>query len=199
MQLRFPLPQPKTELWVSFARGILALTLAGALGFSPYLHLSGLMGTLGMYAVTDGVLAALFPSRPARRFLWAEASISIVLGLAMMIALPGERALLWLFCARNLCTASAEVLESRALDGAAWLKLRSTHAYLAYAGMSSMFFSLAFAVVAFFGYGALDLHACLAGQLSVWAGLVIAYVMRARKTGWMEADSSLVASQQTTV
>lgn len=196
MQLRFPLPQPKTELWVAFARGILALTLAGAIGFSPYLHLAGMMGTLGMYAVTDGVLAALFPSRPARRFLWGEAAISIVLGLTMMLALPGERALLWLFCARNLCTASAELLESHALDGAAWLRPRAVHACLAYAGMSSMLLSLAFMVVAFFGYGALDLHACLAGQLAIWAALVISYVMRARKSGWMESDNSLVSSQQ---
>lgn len=104
MQPRFAMPQPKSESSIAFARAVLALTLAAVLGFSPYLHLEGMIGTLGMYAVTDGVLAALFPSRPARRFLWAEAALSIALGLAMMLALPSDRALLTLFCVRNLGT-----------------------------------------------------------------------------------------------
>jgi hypothetical protein len=199
MQLRFQLPQPRSELWVAFARGILALTLAAAIGLSPYLHLHGMMGTLGMYAVTDGVLAALFPSRPARRFLWSEAAASIVLGLAMMLALPNERTLLGLFCLRNLCTAGAEVLESRALDRTSWLKPHRPHAYLAYAGLSSTFFSLAFLIAAAFGYGALDLHACLAGQLGIWASLVMTYVLRARKTGLLDADSALVRGRHSTV
>lgn len=199
MQLRFQLPQPRSELWVAFARGVLALTLAAAIGFSPYLHLQGMMGTLGLYAVTDGVLAALFPSRPARPFLWSEAAASIVLGLVMMLALPDERVLLVLFCVRNLCTASTEVLESRTLDRVAWLKPQKPHAYLAYAGLSSVFFSLAFLITAIFGYGALDLHACLAGQLGIWAGLVITYVLRARKTGLLNADSALAHGRHSTI
>ena len=199
MQLRFQLPQPRSELWVAFARGVLALTLAAAIGLSPYLHLHGMMGTLGMYAVTDGVLAALFPSRPARRFLWSEAAASIVLGLVMMLALPGERTLLVLFCVRNLITASTEVLEARALDRVAWLKPDKPHAYLAYAGLSSAFFSLAFLITSAFGYGALDLHACLAGQLGIWSGLVITYVLRARKTGLLNTESALVRGRHSTL
>jgi hypothetical protein len=70
---------------------------------------------------------------------------------------------------------------------------------LAYAGLSSIFFSLTFMITAAFGYGALDLHACLAGQLSVWAGLVITYVLRARKTGLLDADSALLNGRQRTV
>lgn len=197
MQLRFPIPQPRSELWVAFARGILALTLGAALALSPYLHLHGMMGTLGMYAVTDGVLATLFPSRPARRFLWAEAGASIALGLVMMLALPDERTLLWLFCVRNLLTAGTEVVEARALDRGAWLKPDKPHACLAYAGLSSMFFATAFMITGAFGYGALDLHACLAGQLSIWAGLVITYVLRARKTGLL--GDSLVSGYHSTV
>jgi hypothetical protein len=199
MQLRFPIPQPRSELWVAFARGILAVTLGAALALSPYLHLHGMMGTLGMYAVTDGVLATLFPSRPARRFLWAEAAASILLGLLMMLALPDEHTLLWLFCLRNLFTAGIEVFEARTLDRGVWLEPQRPHAYLAYAGLSSTFFSLAFMITALFGYGALDLHVCLAGQLSVWAALVITYALRARKTGLLDADSSLVNSGQSTV
>jgi hypothetical protein len=183
MPLRLPLPQPKAELSLSFARGILALALAVVIGFSSDLHLNGMMGTLGMYAVTDGVLAALFPSRRARSFLWSEAAVSVVLGLAMMVALPGDRALLFLFCVRNLCTASAEVLEARSLDRGGWLKPHNPHAYLAYAGLSSMFLSVAFMITGAFAYGALELHACLAGQLGIWATLVVTYVLRARKTG----------------
>lgn len=210
MELRFQLPQPRSELWVAFARGVLALALAAAIGLSPYLHLHGMMGTLGLYAVTDGVLAALFPSRPARRFLWSEAAASVVLGLVMMLALPDERTLLVLFCVRNLFTASAEVVESRTLDvaltrggarldRAAWLKPQKPHAYLAYAGLSSIFFSLAYLIAAAFGYGALDLHACLAGQLGIWAGLVITYVLRARKTGLLDGDSALVHGRHSTI
>jgi hypothetical protein len=184
---------------VTFARGILALMLAAAIGFSPYLHLQGMMGTLGLYAVTDGVLAALFPSRPARRFLWSEAVLSITLGFAMMMASPGDRTLLVLFCVRNLCTAGTEVLESRTLDRSGWLKPRKPHAYLAYAGLSSIFFSLAFMITSAFDYGAIDLHACLAGQLGIWAALVITYVLRARKMGLMNADDALVSGRHSAI
>lgn len=171
----------RSEYWLMGVRAVLAFALALAIGFSPYLHLKGLVGTLGMYAVTDGVLSALV-LRPARvRYTTAEAVVSIALGLAMMLWTQNERPLLILFCVRNIAVAGAEILFAHASDSGAWFTSRNRHALLTYAALSAIGLSLAYLVAAMFGYGALDLHSCLAGQLGIWSALVFAHVVRLRR------------------
>lgn len=89
------------------------------------------------------------------------------------------------------------MIEARSLDRSTWLRPHEPHAYLAYAGLSSMFLAVAFMITGAFGYGALDLHACLAGQLAIWAALVMTYALRARKRGPL--DTALVNGRRSTV
>jgi hypothetical protein len=170
------------EVCLTIARAALALTLALAFAFTPHLFLEGMIGTLGMYAVTDAVFASLArpqtKSRSATRLAYVEGGLSFVLGLLIM-ATDTQQGLLVAFCLRNLAICSIELLRARnRTPGYRWLSWRAPGAYLAYAALSASALSLAFMVAAGFGYGALDLYACIAGQLWIWSSLIVAHAIR---------------------
>jgi hypothetical protein len=170
------------EVCLTIARAALALTLALAFAFTPHLFLEGMIGTLGMYAVTDAVFASLArpqtKSQSATRLAYVEGALSFVLGLLIM-ATDTQQGLLVAFCLRNLAVCSIELLRARdGKPGYRWLSWRAPGAYLAYAALSASALSLAFMVAAGFGYGALDLYACIAGQLWIWSSLIVAHAIR---------------------
>lgn len=170
------------EVCLTIARAALALTLALAFAFTPHLFLEGMIGTLGMYAVTDAVFASLARPRTkalhSTRLARVEGGISFVLGLLIMTT-DTQQGLLVAFCVRNLAVCSIELLRARdRTAGYRWLSWRAPGAYLAYAALSASALSLAFMVAAGFGYGALDLYACIAGQLWIWSSLIVAHAIR---------------------
>jgi uncharacterized membrane protein HdeD (DUF308 family) len=172
-----------TEVCLTGARAVLALVLALALVLTPHLFLEGLVGTLGMYAVTDAVFASLArvdaPDARSTRYVRLEGALSFVLGIVVMLAAGTQGVLLVLFCVRNLLVSSSELLLARQLrTGRDWLSWRAPGAYLAYAGLSASALSVGFLIAASFGYGALDLYACIAGQVWIWSSLMVAHAIR---------------------
>jgi uncharacterized membrane protein HdeD (DUF308 family) len=172
-----------TEVCLTGARAVLALVLALALVLTPHLFLEGLVGTLGMYAVTDAVFASLArvdaPNARSTRYVRLEGALSFVLGIVIMLAADTQGGLLVLFCVRNLLVSSSELLLARELrTGRNWLSWRAPGAYLAYTGLSASALSIGFLVAAGLGYGALDLYACIAGQLWIWSSLMVAHTIR---------------------
>ena len=169
------------ELWLTGARTVLAISVALALVLSDQLHLQSLVGTLGMYAATDGVIAALSRRRTTLRAAWAEGVLGTLLGIVIMVWTDTSRGLLVLFCVRTMLVAVVELLVARAMSGPGWLTPRAPGAMLAYAALSAIVLSLALSLMAPAGYGALDLYACLAGQLTIWASLIAAHTVRLRR------------------
>lgn len=189
MPYRSLLTHRSAEIWLTAARAALAVTVGLAIVTTRNLYLDGMVGTLGMYAATDGVMAALSRRRTTPRAAWAEGAMGVLLGVVIMLWADSERALLVLFCARTLLVAGTELLIARQTSGAGWLTPQAPGAFLAYAALSAMALSLAFLVAAMLGYGALDLYACLAGQLGVWAGLMAAHTMRLRRRNSVPAPA----------
>ena len=163
------------------ARALAGLLFALALAFSSSVYLSGLAGALGMYAVTDGVLALLAARRWAARPVAVEAVVSIVFGLLIMAGPSTQQALLVMWSVRNIVAAMSELLHARQLDGAGWLRVHQPDALYAYAALSALLVSSAFVVASLFGYGAMDMHSCIAGQVGLWALLIGAHALRLRK------------------
>ena len=166
------------EVWLTGARALLALSVALALVLTRELHLESVVGTLGMYAVTDGVIAALSRRRTTLRAAWAEGVLGVLLGIMIMLWADTQRALLVLFCVRTLLVAALELFVVWRRSGHGWLAPKAARALLAYAALSALALSLALACMAPAGYGALDLYACIAGQLTIWAILIAGHGLR---------------------
>lgn len=179
---------PNTILWG--ARALAALLFALALGFSPNVHLSGLAGAIGMYAVTDGVLAMLSARRTHARPVALEGVVSIVFGFVVLLGVGSQQALLITWSVRNVVAASSELLHARTLDGPGWLHAQKPDALYAYAALSALVISVAFLVASAFGYGAVDMHSCIAGQLGVWSLLIGAHAWRTRKLAAHQGELS---------
>ncbi|HEX6244637.1 MAG TPA: hypothetical protein VFZ61_27150, partial [Polyangiales bacterium] len=175
MPQRSLLTHRTAELWLTAARAALALTVGLAIVTTENLYLDRLVGTLGMYAATDGAMAALSRRRTTPLAAWTEGIVGLLAGSAIMIWSNTERGLLVLFCARTVVVAGAELMVARQMGGAGWLAWRAPSAFLGYAALSALGLALAFLVAAIVGYGALDLYACIAGQLGIWAGLMAAH------------------------
>lgn len=186
------------ELWLTAARAALALLVGLALVTTQNLYLDRMVGMLGMYAATDGVMAALSRRRTTPRAAWSEGAAGLLLGSAIMLWAESERGLLLLFCVRTLLVGGAELMIARQMSGsgAGWLGPRTLGAFLAYAALSALGLSLAFLVAAMFGYGALDLYACIAGQLAIWAGLVTTHAVRLRRHSQTEGRAASVPTRQ---
>jgi uncharacterized membrane protein HdeD (DUF308 family) len=182
MPQRFHLTHRTVEVWLTGARALLALSVALALVLTPELHLLSVVGTLGMYAATDGVIAALSRRRTTLRAAWAEGVLGVLLGIVIMLWADTQRALLVLFCVRTLLVAAIELLmawrRSVGHVGHGWLAPHARMALLAYAALSAFALALALACMAPAGYGALDLYACIAGQLTIWAILIAGHGLR---------------------
>lgn len=179
------LKQHEGSVWV-IARAALAMLLSIGLAFTQSIHLAALVGALGMYAVTDGVLAGIAQPRSRRRYAVAEALVSSAFGLWILVLFPAPRGLLLWFCARNAATAAVAVWMVSAVRRSSspaqpaarfgWLRASEPYAYWLYAALSALLLSTAFAAISAFGYGALELRWCLAGELAIWSGLAFAHV-----------------------
>lgn len=186
-----------SEVCLTWARLALAASLALSLAFTPHLFLRGLIGSLGMYALTDGVFAALSRPHAAERYARLEGALSFVLGIVIMLA-DTQRELLALFCARNLLVASGELLLARKASRAGdWFKLQAPGAFLAYAALSASALSVGLMLAAYLGYGALDLILGVAGQLALWAGLIGAHAARSARLRQIDEPVYPVAARFT--
>jgi hypothetical protein len=186
MPQRSLLSHRTAEVWLTAARALLALTVALAIVTTQHLYLDRMVGMLGMYAATDGVIAALSRRRTTLRAAWAEGVIGVLLSIVIMAWADTERGLLVLFCARTLLVAGVELLVARQISGSGWLTPRAHAAFLAYAALSAIGLSVAFLIAALLGYGALDLYACIAGQLGIWSGLMVTHAFRLRRRNLAE-------------
>ena len=157
----------------------MALSLGFALMVTPDLFLRGLIGALGMYAVTDGVYAALSQPRGGARYMRLEGVMSLLLGIAIMLGAETQRGLLLLFALRGLLVSATELGVARMqVRGRELFQLRSPDVYRDYAAASIGTLSLGLLLLGYLGYGALDLYAVVAGQLALWACLLIAHMRR---------------------
>ena len=196
MPQRSLLTHRTAEVWLTAARAALALLVGLAIVTTQNLYLDRLVGTLGMYAATDGVMAALSRRRTTLRAAWIEGVAGLVLGSAIMLWADSQRGLLVLFCARTLLVAGAELMIARQISGSGWLTPRAPAALLGYAALSALALASAFLIAAIVGYGALDLYACIAGQLGVWAGLVAAHAVRLRRRNLQETSAPAPSRQR---
>lgn len=157
--------------WPLFmARAGGALMLALAIVVTDNLYTSGFAGTLGLYAVTEGVLAGITWLRDRRfRLFTVEATTGIVLGLAILLFARSATVLLLLFATRGLVLAGVHALQARES-----LPKRNAKIPMILAGLCALV-SLGFLIISAFGYDALDLYACIAGYQALFAGVLAAY------------------------
>jgi hypothetical protein len=178
MQRRSLFSRLGNEGCLTALRTMLAASLALAIALTPHLFLRGLVGSFGMYAVTDGVFAALSRPRSAERSARFEGALSLVLGSAIMLGSDSQQSLLTLFCVRNVLVAGGDLLLAWRTGGRGWLKPRAPAAWLAYAALGLGALAISFLFARAGGEGALDLSAYLAGQLALWAALMGAHTLR---------------------
>lgn len=167
------------ETSVSVARAGAALSLGLALWLAPHLFLSGMVGSLGMYAVTDGVFASITGCPRTERAARLAGALSLLMGFVIMLAGGGARGLLLLFALRSLAVALVELglgLEAAGLGES--LVPRASGALRRYAALLLAGTSAAFLALAAAGHGALALSSWLAWQLVLWAALLLAHVRR---------------------
>jgi uncharacterized membrane protein HdeD (DUF308 family) len=164
--------------WTLFvARAVIAFLLAVAIVATDRLHLDGFIGMLGLYAVTDGVLAGIAWLRE-RHFtqFGLEGALSIATGLTMLVWSDTAAELLVVVAARAIVLGAVQGLYSRRLHGG-----RNADLLLIGAGLS-MLVGVGFLVVTKFGYDALDLHVCIAGYLAIFGGELLTYGLKLH--GW---------------
>jgi hypothetical protein len=171
------------ESSISAARVAVALSLGLAFWCGGPLFLRAMVGSLGMYAVTDGVFAALTGGPRLARAARIEGALSVCFGLLILLQGGGEGALLVLFSLRGLGVALVGLVLGLAGDPRELrhsLSPTTAGALRRYALLWLAGTSAAFLLLAVRGHGALELSGWLAGQLVLWAALL---VLHARRTG----------------
>lgn len=162
--------------WLLFvARAGVALLLALAIATADSLDEATFAGALGMFAVTDGALSTIIWLRARRlRLAGLMGLIGIVSGLAAMVLADDARYLLLAVALRALAIGIVKAAYARAMlheSSARWLLV---------AGAVSALSGLAFLGVLAFGYDALDLRYCIAGQLGIAGSLLLVYSLKQR-------------------
>jgi uncharacterized membrane protein HdeD (DUF308 family) len=162
--------------WLLFvASAGVALLLGLAIASRGMHDLPTFAGALGMHAVTDGAIGAVIWLRERRlRLVGLVGAISIVSGLGALLCSENGHALLLVVALRALVMGGLQVAYARSMRGqrsALWLLLT---------GAVSAVIGLGFSVVSAFGYDALDLHYCIAGQLSIVGALLMVYALKLR-------------------
>ena len=163
--------------WLLFlARAVVALLLAVAIVATPRLDLARFAGMLGLYAVTEGVFTGiLWLHDTTRRELGLEAAASIAGGLIILLWASTPARLLVLVALRALAVAALQAAFARRTRayGGRWISATAGSSALIAAG---------FLVVAAFGYDAMDLYACIAGQLGILGALLATFAFKLRSS-----------------
>ncbi len=157
--------------WPLFmARAGGAVMLALAIVVTDNRYTSGFVGTLGLYAVTEGVLAGITWLRDRRfRLFTVEATTGIVIGLAILLFARSATVLLLLFATRGLILAGVHALQARQS-----LPKRNAKVPMILAGLCALV-SLGFLMICAVSYVALALYARIAGYQALFAGVLVAY------------------------
>jgi uncharacterized membrane protein HdeD (DUF308 family) len=174
MQTRESIEALASDWMLFLARAVVALLLAVAIVATPLLDRERFAGMLGLYAVTEGVFSAIIWLRDGHlKELALEAALSIAAGLIMLMWADTAARLLVFVSLRALAVAAAQAAFARHLrtPGSPWL--------LGAAGTSALI-AIGFLVVTAFGYDAMDLYACIAGQLAIAGTLLAIYAFKLR-------------------
>jgi uncharacterized membrane protein HdeD (DUF308 family) len=174
MQTRESIEALASDWMLFLARAIVALLLAVAIVATPLLDHERFAGMLGLYAVTEGVFTAIIWLRDGHlKELALEAALSIAAGLIMLLWADTAGRLLVMVSLRALAVAAAQAAFARHMrtPGSPWL--------LGSAAVSALI-ALGFLIVKAFGYDAMDLYACIAGQLGIAGALLAVYAFKLR-------------------
>jgi uncharacterized membrane protein HdeD (DUF308 family) len=183
MQPRALVSRLEPEICLVAARAVLALSLALAMAFTPHLFLRAMIGSLGMYAVTDGVFTALWSPRGAEHLARLEGALSLAFGIAIMLVGETQDGLLLVFSARNLLVSSIELrVAFKQSGGRPCFSPRAQGAYLVYAALAMAALACGFVLAGLMGHGALDLNVGLSVQLGLWSMLLLAHVRRLQQS-----------------